>query len=60
MPVTLIATCPLCGLHFTNRALLELHVREDHPRPDPPEHRGRGSRAGPAGGARTGRTGGSA
>jgi hypothetical protein len=33
MPITLIATCPLCGLRFTNRPLLELHIREDHVRP---------------------------
>ena len=25
-------TCPLCGLRFSNGALLELHVREDHSR----------------------------
>jgi hypothetical protein len=30
MPATLIANCPLCGLRFTNRSILELHVREDH------------------------------
>jgi len=39
MPASLIATCPLCGLRFTNRALLELHLREDHPRPQPPDDR---------------------
>ena len=25
-----IPTCTLCGLRFSNRALLELHIREDH------------------------------
>ncbi len=30
MPSTLVSTCPLCGLGFSNRALLELHLREDH------------------------------
>ena len=30
MPTTLIDTCPLCGLRFGNRRLLELHLREDH------------------------------
>jgi hypothetical protein len=35
-------TCPLCGLRYTDRSLLDLHIREDHvqrdrpPRPDPP------------------------
>jgi hypothetical protein len=31
MSINLGKTCPLCGLRMTNRALLELHVREDHP-----------------------------
>jgi hypothetical protein len=41
MSSTLIKTCPLCGLRSANNALLELHLREDHPRqkhrvaPDP-------------------------
>jgi hypothetical protein len=35
MPSTLIATCSLCGLRFANRALLDLHLREDHPRRRP-------------------------
>jgi hypothetical protein len=30
MPTTLNPTCPLCGLRFTGRPLLELHIREDH------------------------------
>ena len=30
MPSTLIPACPLCGLRFSNRALLDLHLREDH------------------------------
>jgi hypothetical protein len=39
--VTFIATCPLCELQFTDRALLEQHVRVDHSRPDPAERRSR-------------------
>ena len=43
MPTTLNPTCPLCGLRYTDRPLLELHFREDHrprdrhaePEPDP-------------------------
>jgi hypothetical protein len=31
MPTTLIDTCPLCGLRFGSRPLLELHIRDDHP-----------------------------
>ena len=30
MPSTLNQTCPLCGLRYTGRPLLELHIREDH------------------------------
>ncbi len=30
MPTTLNPTCPLCGLRYTGRPLLELHIREDH------------------------------
>ena len=30
MPTTLNPTCPLCGLRYTDRSLLELHFREDH------------------------------
>lgn len=30
MPSTLIPACPLCGLLFSNGALFDLHVREDH------------------------------
>lgn len=37
MPTTLTGTCPLCGLRFNNKPLLELHIREDHRRP--PAHR---------------------
>lgn len=32
MPATLVRTCLLCGLRFSNLPLLELHIREDHPR----------------------------
>jgi hypothetical protein len=33
--------CPLCGLRFPGRPLLDLHMREDHPqrnRPAEPDH----------------------
>lgn len=30
MTSTMTLTCPLCGLRFAARPLLELHVREDH------------------------------
>jgi len=30
MPTTLNPTCPLCGLRYSDRPLLELHLREDH------------------------------
>ena len=30
MTGTLNPTCPLCGLRFAARPLLELHIREDH------------------------------
>jgi hypothetical protein len=30
MTGTMTLTCPLCGLRFTARPLLELHIREDH------------------------------
>jgi hypothetical protein len=30
MPSTLNPTCPLCGLRYTDRPLLELHIRDDH------------------------------
>jgi len=39
MPTTLIPTCPLCGLRFTVRLLLDLHIREDHVRPQLPDRR---------------------
>ena len=32
MPASLVRTCPLCGLRFSNTPLFELHIREDHPR----------------------------
>jgi hypothetical protein len=32
MSSTLTPTCSLCGLRFENRPILELHVREDHPK----------------------------
>jgi hypothetical protein len=46
MPATLVAICPLCGLRFANRALLELHVREDHRRPQPQDHTGQHTQPG--------------
>ena len=30
MTSTMTLACPLCGLRFAARPLLELHVREDH------------------------------
>ena len=41
MPSTLNPACPLCGLRFSNGALLDLHIREDHvnrDRPAEPDH----------------------
>jgi hypothetical protein len=41
MSSTLHTTCPLCGLRFSGRPLLDLHLREDHPqrnRPAEPAH----------------------
>jgi hypothetical protein len=46
MPNTLAPACSLCGLGFANRALLDLHIREDHvPRDHPaePDHDDSGS-----------------
>jgi hypothetical protein len=30
MSSTINPTCPLCGLRYTDRSLLDLHIREDH------------------------------
>ena len=41
MSSTLTTTCPLCGLRFPGRSLLDLHMREDHlgrSRPAGPDH----------------------
>jgi hypothetical protein len=38
MTGTLNPACPLCGLRYENRPLLELHIREDHRQQ--PGHRG--------------------
>lgn len=35
MTSALTPTCSFCGLRFENRPLLELHLREDHPRRAP-------------------------
>ena len=48
-------TCPLCGLRYPARSLLDLHIREDHAQRDakpesrtPPRHRrGPNTPAGP-------------
>jgi hypothetical protein len=36
MPSTLNPACPLCGLQYASRPLLELHIREDHPQRNRP------------------------
>ena len=40
MSSTLTPTCPLCGLRYNDRSLLDLHIREDHVQRDqrPPQH----------------------
>ena len=41
MSSMLATTCPLCGLRFPGRSLLDLHMRDDHPqrnRPAEPDH----------------------
>jgi len=45
MTSTLTPTCSLCGLRFENRPLLELHLREDHPRHSASAEPGRGTPA---------------
>jgi len=45
MPAT-ISTCPLCGLRYDNPRMLELHLREDHPRP-PQQGQPKGNRGQP-------------
>lgn len=56
MPSSLTPACSICGLRFTSRPLLELHIREDHLQPDRPAGPGHGDPAGgrasqpPAGG----------
>ena len=35
MTATLHPACPLCGLRFGSRPLLDLHIREDHRQRDP-------------------------
>lgn len=50
MTSTLTPACPLCGLRYASKPLLELHIREDHRRrraqPAPPDVAG-GTRASP-------------
>jgi hypothetical protein len=54
MTSTLTPTCPLCGLRYASKPLLELHIREDHRprrrvqpgRPDAGGTRASGSAAG--------------
>jgi hypothetical protein len=41
MTSTLNPACPLCGLRFTSKPLLELHIRDDHR----PRHREQPSHA---------------
>jgi hypothetical protein len=45
MTSTLNPACPLCGLRFASKPLLELHIREDH-RPRRREVPGRGEASG--------------
>jgi hypothetical protein len=54
MSSTLTTTCPFCGLHFSGRPLLDLHMREDHlerNRPAEPEHDDSGGTGTPGDGA---------
>ena len=54
MSSTLHTTCPLRGLRFSGRPLLDLHLREDHPqrnRPAEPAHNDSRDTATPRGGA---------
>jgi hypothetical protein len=54
MSSTLHTTCPLCGLRFQGRPLLDLHMREDHPqrnRPAEPAHDNSRDTTTPRGGA---------
>lgn len=46
MTSTLNPACPLCGLRYASKALLDLHVREDH-RPQPGRLDVGGTRASP-------------
>lgn len=48
MTSTLNPACPLCGLRYASKPLLELHIREDHR----PLRRARPGRPGVAGGTR--------
>ena len=54
MSSMLATTCPLCGLRFPGRSLLDLHMREDHlerARPAEPGHDDSGDTGTPGGGA---------
>ena len=54
MTSTLTMTCPLCGLRFPGRSLLDLHMREDHRKrnsPAGPDHGDSGDTGTPRDGA---------
>lgn len=46
MTSTLNPACPLCGLRYASKALLDLHIREDH-RPQPGRLDAGGTRSSP-------------
>jgi len=60
MSSTLTTTCPLCGLRFPGRPLLDLHMRDDHQKqnrpaePDRDESRHTGAPGDGAGGTARG------
>lgn len=56
MTSTLTPTCPLCGLRYASKPLLELHIREDH-RPQPGRLDAGGTRASPPAGSPSRRSG---
>jgi hypothetical protein len=56
MTSTLNPACPLCGLRYASKPLLELHIREDH-RPQPGRLESDGTRASSAVGSPSRRSG---